>query len=275
MRWHGSRFLRRPGTGAAVGFGLALGVLAALLLLRSDPALGGTGEVTGVPPGEAPAAQAATNAAPYEYRRFHHPDGTGKFYLGREIALVMGHQGADWLERPEREIEEQPAVLMRGLGLRRGDVVADIGAGTGYYTWRLAEAVGATGCVYAVDVQPEMLQILQQRMAQRDLRQVKMVLGTETDARLPTNAIDLALMVDVYHEFSHPYEMMQSLVQSLKPGGRIAWVEYRAEDPTVPIKPLHKMTQAQIRREAAVHGLVWAGTVTNLPWQHLMFFRKP
>lgn len=210
----------------------------------------------------------------YETRANHDPDGIGKFYLGREIAHVMGHQGADWLERPERTVEEAPDQVVTALKLKPGDVVADIGAGTGYFTRRLAATVGETGRVYAVDIQPEMLDLLKHDMAARGLHNVVPVLGETANPRLPAAAVDLVLMVDVYHEFDHPYEMLRALTMALKPGGRIAFVEYRAEDPQVPIKPLHKMSETQVRQEAAQQPLVWVETVRSLPRQHLIIFRK-
>lgn len=202
------------------------------------------------------------------------PDGTGKFYLGREIAQVMGHQGAAWLERTERKSEERPDETVRALRLKAGDRVADIGAGTGYFTRRLARGVGEEGEVHAVDVQPRMLELLRRNLEAGGIRNVKRVLGTSVDPNLPEGYFDLILMVDVYHEFSHPHEMLRAVCRALKPGGRVAFVEYRAEDPTVPIKPLHKMSEAQVRKEAAAHPLVWVETVRTLPWQHLILFRK-
>ncbi len=226
----------------------------------------------------ADAAQTATSGATetprYEFRQNHDPDGIGKFYLGREIARVMGHQGADWLERPERDAEEKPDLLMEALRLKAGSVVADIGAGTGYFSWRLARAVGETGLVYGVDIQQEMLDLLSKKMAERKVTNVKPVLGSIADARLPTNSIDLVLMVDVYHEFSHPFEMMQSISRSLKPGGRVVFVEYRMENPDVPIKQVHKMSEAQVRTEAELHALEWVETIKVLPRQHIIVFRR-
>ena len=218
-------------------------------------------------------SQPATNAAIYTYRTDHDPDGIGKFYHGREIAQVMGHQGADWLERPERMAEERPDLLLAAIKLRPGDAVADIGAGTGYLSWRMAGQVGPRGRVYAVDIQPEMLDLLATNMAQHHTTNFQAILGTITDAQLPAGSVDLAIMVDVYHEFDHPYEMMQSLVRSLKPGGRIVWVEYRGEDPNVPIKPLHKMSEAQVRKEAASLPLHWVKTIETLPRQHIILFQ--
>lgn len=210
----------------------------------------------------------------YEYRQDHDPNGIGKYYLGREIAQVMGHQGAEWLERAEREEEEKPALLVEALQLTSGDAVADLGAGTGYLSWRLARAVGEKGLVYAVDIQQEMLDLLSQKMAARKVTNIRPILSASTNTHLPTNSIDLAIMVDVYHEFSHPHEMMHSISESLKPAGRVVFVEYRAEDPHVPIKPLHKMSEAQVRKEAAAHGLEWVKTIRTLPRQHIIVFRK-
>jgi len=201
-------------------------------------------------------------------------DGIGKVYMGREIAFVMGHQGAGWLERSERAREEGTELLVRNLPLKPADTVADIGAGTGYFSFRLAARV-PEGKVYAVDIQQEMLDIIERRKSSGQAANVVGVLGTESDPRLPENALDLILMVDAYHEFEYPREMGEAMVRALKPGGRIALVEYRAEDDNVPIKPLHKMTQAQAKKEMAALGLTWERTVDALPWQHLMFFVKP
>jgi SAM-dependent methyltransferase len=201
-------------------------------------------------------------------------DGIGKVYMGREIAHVMGHQAADWLERPERDREEGTAKLVPLLGLQPTDVVADIGAGTGYFSFRMA-AVATQGKVYAVDVQPEMLEIVAARRTRERRDNVVPILGTEDDPRLPPGAVDLILLVDAYHEFAEPRAMGESMARALKPGGRIALVEYRAEDPAVPIKTLHKMSEAQARKEMAALGLRWLRTDESLPWQHVMFFEKP
>ncbi|MHB8520108.1 MAG: class I SAM-dependent methyltransferase [Limisphaerales bacterium] len=210
----------------------------------------------------------------YETRADHDPNGTGVFYLGREIAQVMGHQGASWLERPERAEEERPDLLLEDLALRPGEVAADIGAGTGYLTRRMARQVGDTGRVYAVDIQPEMLDLLAKNMTEQKINNVKTVLGTITDPKLPPRSVDLVVMVDVYHEFSNPHEMMTNICRALKPGGRVVFVEYRAEDPAVPIKLVHKMSEAQVRKEAEVLPLEWVNTLTNLPRQHVIVFRK-
>lgn len=201
-------------------------------------------------------------------------DGVGKRYMGRDIAAVMGWQGAAWLEREEREREERTDLLVKALALKPGMVVADIGAGTGYLSRRMAPAVMPGGKVLAVDVQPQMVAMLQAAVRQSGLTQIQPVLGAEGDVKLPAQSVDLAIMVDVYHELAMPYEVLTSVVQALKPGGQVVFVEYRAEDPRVPIKPLHKMSEAQIKREAAVHPLVWERTVDTLPWQHVVVFRK-
>jgi precorrin-6B methylase 2 len=201
-------------------------------------------------------------------------DGIGKIYMGREISHVMGFHGAQWLERTERMEEERPNLVLNALDLKPGMTVADIGAGTGYYTWRIAQRVGASGTVYAVDVQPEMIKALEQQMSRRDATNVKPVLGTTADPKLPQSSLDLALMVDVYHEFEYPHEMLSAIVRALKPGGRLVFVEFRGNDNKVPIKPLHTMTEAQVKSEAAVHALEWISTTRDLPWQHVIIFRK-
>lgn len=217
---------------------------------------------------------AAATAPRYEFRQEHSYDGIGKFYMGREIAQVMGHQGAEWLERPEREAEEKPTVLVEFLKLKPGEVVADIGAGTGYFSWRMAQKVGEKGSVLAVEIQQEMLDLIATNMTKRGTKNVKGVLGTITDPKLPAASVDLVIMVDVYHEFDHPYEMMEGICKALKPGGRVVFVEYRAEDPLVPIKPLHKMSEAQVKKEMTVHPLEWKETSRVLPRQHIIVFQK-
>ena len=210
----------------------------------------------------------------YEVRREHDPNGTGTFYMGREIAQVMGHQAADWLERPEREEEERPGLVLDAIKLKPGDAAADIGAGTGYFSWRMAKSVGKQGKIYAVDIQQEMLDLLVKKMTERGVTNVIPALGTIEDARLPAKSIDLAIMVDVYHEFSNPFEMMQSICRALKSGGRVVFVEYRAEDPEVPIKRVHKMSEAQVRKEMGGMPLEWVETVKTLPRQHVIIFRR-
>lgn len=210
---------------------------------------------------------------PYETRPGH-IDGIAKWYLGREIAKVMGHEGAAWLERPEREREEHPAKLVEGLDLKPGDVVADVGAGTGYHTFRMLPKIGDKGRVLAVDIQPEMLDLLREKAARAGAKNVEPVLGAVDDPKLPERGVDLVLLVDVYHEFSHPWEMMTAIRKALKPGGRVAIVEFRGEDPAVPIKPLHKMTEQQVRREVELTGLKWVKSVETLPWQHIFIFSR-
>ena len=187
----------------------------------------------------------------------------------------MGHQGAGWLERPEREEEERTDLLIEALALKPGEIVADIGAGSGYFSWRMARKVGASGRVYAVEIQQEMLDILMANMKRRQVGEiVRPVLGTTHEPKLPPAAVDTVLLVDVYHEFDFPYEMTRAMLNALKPGGRLVLVEYRGEDPDVPIKPLHKMTVAQVRREMSVHPVKFERTIATLPRQHIIVFRK-
>ena len=228
-------------------------------------------------PPAAPAAAApeAPPAARYEAGS-RTRDGIGKYYFGREISQVMGHLGAGWLERAEREEEERTDLLLEALRLRPGDVVADFGAGSGYFTWRIAQRVGPSGRVYAVEVQPLMLELLQANLTRRGLADRMLpVLGTASDPKLPEASCDLILLVDVYHELEFPFEVTAGLARALKPGGRLVLVEYRGEDPEVPIKPLHKMTVAQVRRELAVHPLEFVENLGVLPRQHLLVFRRP
>lgn len=236
----------------------------ALLLLAIAPA-------AWCAPVDPPFGQAA---APEHYTRGPAtPDGTGKFYMGREIAKVMGHEGIDWLERGHREDEEAPGQAVEALALQPHDIVADVGAGSGFYAFRLAPLV-PQGRVLAVDIQPEMLDFIERRARESGITNVTPHRGRIDSVALPPESLDIALMVDAYHEFSHPREMLESLRTALRPGGRVVLVEYRAEDPEVPIKPLHKMTQKQIRRELEDAGFVWQATREFLPWQHFMIFTK-
>lgn len=216
----------------------------------------------------------ALPAPKYEVRKEHDPDGIGKFYMGREIAQVMGHLAAGWLERPEREREEQPRKLMEALKLKNGDVVCDLGCGSGYFTFPMAQKVGPKGKVLAVDIQPEMLDIIKKKAKVAKIKNVEPVQGEEKDPKLPEGEVDLILMVDVYHEFSFPFEMTQAMVKALKPGGRLVFVEYRMEDPRVPIKLVHKMTEKQVIKEMKPHALKWVETVGTLPRQHIIVFQK-
>ena len=200
-------------------------------------------------------------------------DGIGKYYFGREIAHYMTHLAAPWLERPERAVEERPDLVMKALALKPGNVVADVGCGTGYYSWRMAEAVGPQGVVYGVEIQPEMLDLLAGKMKARGITNVVGILGTTTDPKIP-KPVDLVIMVDVYHEMDHPFESIAAICKQLKPDGRVVFVEFRGEDPEVPIKPLHKMTEAQVKKEMANQPLEHVETIRTLPWQHVIIFRK-
>lgn len=202
------------------------------------------------------------------------PDGIGKRYMDREISAVMGWQGAAWLERNKREREERTDLLLEALALQPGMVIADIGAGTGYLSRRMAPLVMPGGEIIALDLQPEMVNILQTGVNRSGLKQIVVKLGAIDDIKLPKNSIDMAIMIDVYHELAFPYEVMSSIMLALKPRGRLVFVEYKAEDIRVPIKPLHKMSEAQIKREAGVFPLDWERTVSTLPWQHVVVFRK-
>ena len=199
--------------------------------------------------------------------------GIGKFYMGREIAFVMGHQAADWLNRPERIQEERPDEVVANMSLQPHHVVADIGAGSGYFSFRIAKLV-PEGKVLAVDIQPEMLALIEHQKSINKVTNVEGVLGRIDDPNLPPNSIDAAIMVDAYHEFDHPFEMINGIYNALRPGGRIFLLEYRGEDPSVPIRPLHKMTEEQVVKEMSVFGLQWTDTLDFLPWQHMMIFTK-
>jgi predicted methyltransferase len=193
---------------------------------------------------------------------------------GRHYAGVMGTGGAPWLVRSERESEEAPEAALDALGIEKGTVVADIGAGVGYFTWRLAERVGPAGKVYANDIQPDMLVQLRKNMQQRKLANVEPVLGAVDDPKLPAAAIDLVLLVDVYHEFSEPQKMLRRIRESLRPGGRLVLLEYRGEDPNVPIRPEHKMTVAQVKAELEPEGFHLDRVDESLPRQHILIFKK-
>lgn len=224
----------------------------------------------------APAQEAPRPAeAAYEKRDAHDPNGIGVFYMGREIAHVMGHLAADWLERPERDAEERTDLLVEALKLRPGEIVADIGCGSGFIARKIAKKITPAGFVYGVDIQEEMLDVLAKRMAMFRIDNVKPLLGTPTDPRVPPASCDTMIMVDVYHEFDQPYEMVRSMIAGLKPGGRLVFVEYRKEDPKVPIKEVHKMSEAQIKREMAIHPeMEFAETIDVLPRQHIVIFKR-
>lgn len=219
-------------------------------------------------------AQATSTPSYYREKAIHNPDGIGKYYMKREIAQVMGHQGMMWLERATRAIEEQPQQAVQELELNPDDVVADIGAGTGYFSFRIAEAI-PEGKVYAVDIQPEMLEVIAWRQAENNISNVETILGAEDNPHLPDHSINLAFMADTYHEFAYPREMMEGIVKAVKPGGRVVLLEYRKENPLIPIKPLHKMTQKQVKKELGAVGLQWQQTKEFLPEQHFLVFTKP
>jgi ubiquinone/menaquinone biosynthesis C-methylase UbiE len=210
----------------------------------------------------------------YDFDSHQSRGGIGKFYMGREISGVMGHQGAGWLERQERTHEEMPDDVVANMSLAPDEVVADIGAGTGYFSFRIAQVV-TQGKVLATDIQPEMLALLEQRKQETGITNVEPLLGQIDNPGLPANSVDAVLLVDAYHEFSHPFEMMQGIYDALKPGGRLFLVEYRAEDESVPIRPLHKMSVEQVVKEMSVFGMSWDDTLDFLPWQHMFVFSKP
>jgi len=210
----------------------------------------------------------------YELKADHDPNGTGKFYMGREIALVMGYQAASWLERPERVKEEEPAKLFKALDLKPGMVVADVGAGSGYHVFLMSPLVGAKGKVIASDIQPQMLDLIKQKARTQKVTNIVPVRGTAKDPKLPANGVDLILMVDVYHEFEFPFEMTEKMVAALKPGGRLAFVEFKLEDDKVPIKLVHKMTERQVLKEMGAFPELEHTKTTSLPWQHVIVFTK-
>lgn len=195
-------------------------------------------------------------------------------YMGREIAQTMHYRGAPWLTRDNREQEERCSLLLTSLGVKPGMTVCDMGCGNGYYTLQLAKMVGPQGRVLAVDIQPQMLELLMQRAAEADLENIEPILGQLHDPKLPAGQVDLMLLVDVYHEFSHPKHMLDAMRTALAPDGVLALTEYRAEDPNVPIKPLHKMSKRQIMKEFVPNGFKLVKEFDRLPWQHMMFFQR-
>ena len=215
---------------------------------------------------------ACAQDGPYSYKK-DDPNGIGKWYMGREIAHVMGFQGMYWLERPEREREEKATKLLENMQLSETDVIADIGAGSGYHVFKMAEKA-PKGIIYAVDIQEEMLEVLKLRKREFKAGNVQIVKGSEKNVNLPKNTLDKVLIVDVYHEMGYPMEMMQSIYSAMKKEGKLYLIEYRGEDPRVPIKRLHKMTEDQAVKEMAAVGFVLEENVANLPWQHCMVFVK-
>lgn len=217
-------------------------------------------------------AQTQSETEYYTYKKGDY-NGTGKWYMGREIAYVMGFQGISWLERPEREEEEKVSKLIDNMAIQLGDDIADIGAGSGYHVFKMAPQT-KTGTVYAVDIQPEMLNAIKTSTSFKINKNIKTVLGTENTVNLPENSIDKVLMVDVYHEFSFPREMMLSIKKALRKNGKIYLIEYRGEDDSVPIKTVHKMTEAQAVKELKAVGFKLEKNISNLPWQHCLVFVK-
>jgi len=246
-----------------------------LALIAAGALSGRTGVLIAFPAVLAP-AQASDSPDPsrYETRTAHDPNGTGRFYMGREIAQVMGPGGMDWLDRPEREAEEHPAEVIDALNLHGGEVVADLGAGSGYFAFRIAPKLGNSGKVLAVDIQDEMLETIRRRARDLKVTNVEEVKGSATDPHLPRDGVDIVLMVDVYHELAFPYEIMTQVCEGLKPDGRVVFVEYRKEDPRVPIKEVHKMSVMQLEKEMNAVGLARVQTIETLPSQHIVIFAK-
>jgi precorrin-6B methylase 2 len=209
---------------------------------------------------------------PYTYKK-DDPNGIGKWYKGREIAHVMGYQGMFWLERPERELEERTSLLLKNMNIQAQDQIADIGAGSGYHVFRMAKKA-KNGMIYAVDIQDEMLAVLEQKKKTGNHTNVSVVKGSVKSINIPKNTLDKVLIVDVYHEMDYPVEMMQSVYSSMKPNGKLFLIEYRGEDPEVPIKRLHKMSEEQAVKELKAVGFTLEENISNLPWQHCMVFIK-
>ncbi|MDA7736625.1 class I SAM-dependent methyltransferase [Flavobacteriaceae bacterium] len=217
-------------------------------------------------------AQADNNDTKYTYKRGDY-NGIGKWYMGREVAYVMGFQGINWLERSEREIEEDVSTLIKNMEIKTDDTIADIGAGSGYHVFRMAP-LAENGLVYAVDIQPEMLEAIELKKRSKRVSNVETVLGSEKSINLPKNSLDKILLVDVYHEFSYPAEMVGSIKNALKSNGQLFLIEYRGEDSSVPIKKIHKMTVKQSIKEMEAAGFRLKENIDNLPWQHCMIFEK-
>lgn len=217
-------------------------------------------------------AQATITDQEYTFKKGD-PNGIGKWYMEREIAHVMGFQGMDWLERPERESEENTTKLLRNMGIKAGDTIADIGAGSGYHVFKMAPKVGE-GLIYAVDLQDEMLAAVRSKKQKGKHKNIDLIKGSERSVNLPENSVDKVLMVDVYHEFAYPIEMLASIKKALRADGQLFLIEYRGEDADVPIKKLHKMTEAQAVKEMQAAGMKLDRNIGNLPWQHCMVFIK-
>ena len=217
-------------------------------------------------------AQDKTPNANYTYKKGD-PNGIGKWYMGREIAYVMGYQGMQWLDRPEREKEENTSTLLLNMAIDPEDIIADIGAGSGYHVFKMAK-LAERGLIYAVDIQDEMLEEISNRKERDQIKNVRVIKGGEKNINIAENSLDKVLMVDVYHEFNYPAEMLVSIKKALKADGKLFLIEYRGEDESVPIKELHKMTEAQAIKEMEAAGLKLHRNIDNLPWQHCMVFIK-
>ena len=217
-------------------------------------------------------AQANDKGVKYTYKKGDF-NGIGKWYMGREIAYVMGFQGINWLERSEREIEENVSTLIKNMKIKTNDTIADIGAGSGYHVFKMA-SLAKNGLVYAVDIQPEMLELIELKKRSKRVSNVETFLGSEKSINLPKNSLDKILLVDVYHEFSYPAEMVESIKNALKPNGKLFLIEYRGEESSVPIKKIHKMTEKQSITEMEAAGFKLKENIDNLPWQHCMIFEK-
>jgi predicted methyltransferase len=245
-----------------------VGVALTMVILRSPTF------VAAVHAKDRPQGAAAPAQPLYETRENHDANGTGKFYMGREIAQVMGPGGIPWLDRPERDQEDRPTEVIDALALHGGEVVADLGAGSGYFTFRIAPKVGKTGKVLAVEIQDAMIEALHQRMAAQKITNVEVVKGAESDPHLPASSVDLVLMADVYHELAYPFEVMTAVRKALKPRGRVVFVEYRKEDPKVHILELHKMSVEQLEKEMHAVGFTRLKTIETLPMQHIVIFER-
>lgn len=219
------------------------------------------------------AAHAAEPAAQGQEKEAEVPPALTR-YLGREIAQTMHFTGAPWLTRESRDREEDCARMLKALEVKEGMTICDLGCGNGFYTLQLAKLTGPKGLVYGVDIQPEMLGYTKDRAAKEKIENIKLVQGSVIDPFLPAGEIDLILLVDVYHEFSHPVHMLKAIRDSLKPDGLVVLVEFRAEDPKVPIKPLHKMSKKQVEKELKANGFRLVRQYDELPWQHMMFFGR-
>lgn len=218
------------------------------------------------------ATSAWAQESSYEFKKGSY-DGIGKWYMGREISHVMGYQGMSWLERGEREKEENTSTLLENMNIKKADVIADIGAGSGYHVFKMAR-MAANGTIYAVDIQEEMLSAMRDKKTADKVTNVNLVKGSEKSANLAPDSVDKVLIVDVYHEMNFPYEMLASIKKAMRADAKLYLIEYRGEDPNVPIKKLHKMTEAQAVKELKALGLVLEKNMENLPWQHCMVFVK-